>query len=436
MRLFNLILFLGGFRPFKNAKEVRRLNEMNTEEFRSYEKMKREEIFNFHLNSNRFYESHLNDKKIDSWNDIPILSKIDLRRAGDSILSQGFKKREIKSGATSGSSGTPLRYYKDKLMHGLTWQAIKLRYERLGLSFGSKQARFYGIPKGKVAYVIERFKDFLMNRYRFVVFDMSDMAMDGFIDKFKKIRFEYIYGYTNSLVLFAKYLIKNKIVLKRDLCPTLNCCIATAEQCSDEDKQILELGFGVRVINEYGSSEVDVIAFTDQKGNWRISNELVYVEILDEKNQPLPDGEVGKIVVTHLHNRAMPIIRYEIGDLGSIERDRIGRCDLLVKLSGRLNDFALLPSGKRIPGFTMYYVAKEIVSDIASISEYQIRQISKSEFLILLVSSKELNSMEILKIQNSMEKYLEPNLTIQVQRVQQINREKSGKFKHFLALNN
>ena len=434
MRLFNFILFLGGFRPLKNAKEVRRLNRMSTREFRSYEKIKREEIFNFHKNCNRFYKSFLADKTIDSWNDIPTLSKIDYRRAGDSILSEGFKKSEVKTGSTSGSSGTPLRYYKDKQMHGLTWQAIKFRFDNLGLSLGEKQARFYGIPKGRFKYRIERIKDILLNRYRFVVFDMSDEAMEVFIQKFRRTDFKYIYGYTNSLVLFAKYLIKKNKVLKRDYCRSLKCCIVTAEQCTDVDLRILELALGVRVINEYGSSEVDVIAFTDNFGNWRISNELVYVEILDEKNQALPDGEVGKIVVTHLHNRAMPIIRYEVGDFGSIKRDQIGRCDVLVNLSGRLNDFAILPSGKRVPGFTMYYAAKEIVGDIDTISEYQIRQISRSEFLILVVCSEELNQSQVVKIQDLMRNYLEPNLKISVERVLYIDREKSGKFKHFIAL--
>ena len=54
---------------------------------------------------------------------------------------------------------------------------------------------------------------------------------------------------------------------------------------SNKDKKILENGFGVPVVNEYGAAELDLIGFEDQNGDWLVNFETLFVEILDENNQ-------------------------------------------------------------------------------------------------------------------------------------------------------
>ena len=92
-----------------------------------------------------------------------------------------------------------------------------------------------------------------MNRIRFPVFDLSDNILDSYIKKFEKKEFILVYGYTNSLLIFAKYLLKKNIILS-EICPTLRHCISTAEVLTDHDKEILKLAFGVPILNEYGVS--------------------------------------------------------------------------------------------------------------------------------------------------------------------------------------
>jgi phenylacetate-CoA ligase len=324
-------------------------------------------------------------------------------------------------------------FAKDKFAHALTWTIIKNRYSWYGIKLSSNQARFYGIPLSKWKYLKERIKDYFMNRFRFVVFDLSDKNLKRFENKFRKRKFDFIYGYTNSMVVFAKYLINKNLILSKHVCPTLKSCIVTSEQCSELDQNILEKGFGVNVIKEYGASELDFIAFTNADGVWTISNELVYVEIIGDNGLPLPDGEVGKIVVTSLHNRAMPFIRYEIGDLGSIKHNVLKKHDQLLTLNGRLNDFAILPSGKRVPGFTLYYVSRQILEDTGLVKEYVIRQITKFDFVFEIVSDRTISKKDEELIIKIMENYLEPGLNIVINKVEEINRDKSGKLKHFVS---
>ena len=80
--------------------------------------------------------------------------------------------------------------------------------------------------------------------------------------------------------------------------------------------------FGVPVVNEYGASELDLIAFTNSEDEFVVNSETLFVEILDENDRPVPHGNSGRIVITGLYNKAHPMIRYDIGDTGIISPDK------------------------------------------------------------------------------------------------------------------
>ena len=103
----------------------------------------------------------------------------------------GFPLKNVYVNKTSGSSGDPFIFAKDKFSHALTWANIINRFGWHGIDFNSSyQARFYGIPLDFIGNRKERFKDFLSNRFRFSIFDLSDEILEEFFDKIrnKKIR--------------------------------------------------------------------------------------------------------------------------------------------------------------------------------------------------------------------------------------------------------
>ncbi len=434
MTVFELILIISKYPIQKAESYLESLKSLSNAEFLAWQNNKREEILKYHLQNNPFYQQFTGINKHVKWEEIPILTKKDIRLPIQDLISSEFALKDLRVSTTSGSTGTPLFFAKDRFAHAMTWAVIKDRYSWYGINFSSNQARFYGIPLTRFHYYKERFKDFFMNRFRFVVFDLSEYSLNSFEHKFRQRKFDFVYGYTNSMVVFAKHLTQKGLVLKKDVCPTIKCCIATSEQCTDIDKKILEVGFGVNVVKEYGASELDFIAFNDKNGDWIISNEVVFIEIIDENNKPLKDGEVGRIILTSLHNKAMPFIRYEIGDLGSIQRSNGSRYDKLITLNGRLNDFAILPSGKKVPGFTLYYVSRQILEKSGIVKEYVIKQISISCFVFEIVSDKPILEKDKAIIVSTMEQYLEPGIKIEIKRVDKIDRQKSGKLKHFISL--
>jgi phenylacetate-CoA ligase len=216
-----------------------------------------------------------------------------------------------------------------------------------------------------------------------------------------------------------------------DVSPALKRCIVTSEVCREEDKMVIEKAFGVPVIREYGASELDVIAIEDIRGRWSVNEANLFVEILDEANRVLPMGESGRMVITSLHNRAMPFIRYDLGDIGVLEEDEQG---IYIKtLSGRVNDTVILPSGKKSPGLTFYYVSRSILESSGVLKEFIIRQTAQDQFVFDVVSDRPLTSEEVLDMQHKMDVYLEPGLTLKINRVEKILRPASGKIKHFYS---
>ncbi|EKT4502228.1 phenylacetate--CoA ligase family protein [Flavobacterium psychrophilum] len=437
-RLFDLTLIINGF-PMQKAKaELNKIVSFSEEEHQQFIENKKQEIVNFHLKNNKSYQDFVKktcfNPKIWIWNELPIMTKKDFQKPLAERISKGYTLKSIYINKTSGSSGNPFIFAKDKYSHALTWASNIYRFKWYAIDFNTScQARFYGIPLDIIGNKKERLKDFLKNSYRFTIFDLSDEILEKILFKFRKKKFDYINGYTSSIVLFAKFLQKKGIVLTT-VCPTLKCCVVTSEMLFPEDKVLMEKQFGVKIINEYGASELDLIAFQNPNDEWQVNAETLFVEILDENNNALPYGKEGRVVITSLFNKAHPFIRYDIGDIGILDQKSTLKKPILKKLIGRTNDISILPSGKKSPGLTFYYVTKSIIEDDGNVKEFVIKQTKIDTFEVEYVSEKKLTDYQIENIEAAIALYLEPNLTFTFTRKLSLERTNRGKLKQFRSL--
>ena len=433
-KLFNLTLQLNRF-PIKKAQlEFNKIIALSEKEHHLFVENKKEEIVRFHLQNNTFYQELVGSTTFKNWNDLPILNKKNLQQPLQNRLSNNYPVNKVFVNKTSGSSGDPFIFAKDKYAHAITWASIIYRFGWFGIDFNSSyQARFYGIPLDFFGNKKERLKDFLSHRYRFTIFNLSDEILEKVLQQFQNKKFDYINGYTSSIVLFAKFLQSKNIILK-EICPTLKVCMVTSEMLFEDDKILLENQFGIQIVNEYGASELDLIAFQNTNGEWQVNSETLFVEILDDQNNVLPYGQEGRIVITSLFNKAHPFIRYDIGDIGILDEKSTIQKPILKQLIGRTNDVAILPSGKKSPGLTFYYVTKSIIEDDGNVKEFIIKQTKTDTFEIDYVSENELTSIQIKKIEASIALYLEPNLKFIFSRRASLERSSRGKLKQFKSL--
>ena len=432
--IFDLALQINGF-PMKEATaELQKIIAFSEKKHQAFVENKKQEIVDFHLQNNSFYQKLVGSTNSKNWNELPVLTKQNLQKPLLERLSKGYSTKNSYINKTSGSSGDPFIFAKDKYSHALTWASNIYRFGWYGIDFNNSfQARFYGIPMDFIGNQKERFKDLLSHRFRFSIFDLSDDVLEGFLQHFRTKKFDYINGYTSSIVMFAKFLQKKNIILSA-ICPTLKVCMVTSEMLFEDDKILLEKQFGIPIVNEYGASELDLIAFQNPNGEWQINSETLFVEILDDHNQVVPNGVSGRIVITSLFNKAHPFIRYDIGDIGILDEKSTLKKPILKKLVGRTNDVAILPSGKKSPGLTFYYVTKSFIEDDGNVKEFIIKQIKIDSFEIEYVSETELNLAQIQKIKKAIELYLEPGLNFKFTRKEVLERSNRGKLKQFKSM--
>jgi len=423
---FFSVLKFNGF-PVLEARQLY-TSFMQVENRMAWQEEKKWEIFNWQVNNNPFYK-HFSGGAKNAWEEVPIIRKDDLKGDLFQKLPTGIRKKDLYISATSGSTGSPMGFARDKLAHVLVWLGAENNYRASQLKLDDYQARFYGMPLVGLRYYREVLKDYLANRYRFVVFDLSEEVIHNWVQIFSRKKFKCAYGYTNSILQVAEYLTRKNIVLK-DVCPTLKASIITSEMCSDREQALITDAFGVPVFNEYGASEVCVMGYK-QFSFWRVADELVYLEVVDENGQVVDSNSSGRLLCTLLHNRATPIIRYEIGDMATLKREN--NQTYITSLLGRMNDLGILPSGKRIPGLTFYYAVHQALGDDVSVKEHQVIQKAKDLFEVNVVADKMLNSEDKNRVKNAFDLYLEEGLEIRVNQVDKIVRSGNGKFKHFVS---
>jgi phenylacetate-CoA ligase len=435
-KIFDISLKLNGFPIGEARKYLDGITAVPEKEYAAFTELNKRNIAEFHLQYNPSYKKLVGKSTFENWGDLPIMRKIDFQQSLKERLSKGYSEKNVFINRTSGSGGDPFVFAKDKFCHALIWANIQRRWNWYGIDFNdSFQARFYGMPLDFVANAKLRIKDFLSNRYRFNVFDFSDAAMEKMLGVFGRKKFDYINGYTSNIVLLAKYLEKKNLFLN-DICPTLKVCIVTSEMLFEDDKMLLEERFQIPIVNEYGSAELDIMAFENPDGIWNANAETLFIEIVDDSNHVLPYGKEGRIIVTSLYNKAHPMIRYEVGDIGILDEKSTPKNPILKKLTGRTNDVAILPSGKISPGMTFYSITKKLFGDEGNVREFVIIQVKKDTFEIQYTSASELDSGEIKRISDVFFTYLEPGLNLIFTRKERLERGKSGKLKQFVSLIN
>ena len=195
--LFEVYLKLIGYDINYAGIELKQIQDLSVREFVQWQDNKKWEIAKYHYQHNQFYRDKIGKHFPDCWEYLTIMQKSDYQADLEYLLSKGYTRKNTYIANTSGSSGHPFFFAKNKEAHAMTWALIKNRYSWHGLKLNSKQARFLGTPLETTSNMQEKIKNFIINRVLFPVFDLSDNILEIFLNKIKKTKFEYIYGYTN-----------------------------------------------------------------------------------------------------------------------------------------------------------------------------------------------------------------------------------------------
>lgn len=297
---------------------------------------------------------------MNEWRRLPILTRDELQKAGNSLNSKAVSKRhgELFTQRSSGSTGKPVAIKQTKLSN-IYWRSFTLRESlwhkrdlrgKLAAIRHSRDAakknprgirsRDWGAPFNKIYETGPG------------IFLHSSVAIPEQAEWLLREQPDYLLAYPSVLHELARYFIKNGLEL-----PGLKEARTFGEVLDEETRQDCRRAWNVAIVDGYSSNEVGNMAFQcPDHEHYHIQSEGVLLEILDDAGNPCGPGETGRVIATPLHNYATPLLRYAVGDYAEVG----AACDcgrglpVIKRIMGRSRNLATLPDGSKYwPGIQL-----------------------------------------------------------------------------------
>jgi phenylacetate-CoA ligase len=279
---------------------------------------------------------------------LPVLTKDIVREHGAALVRDDVALASLVPGHTGGSTGIPLRFWRDRAYLDASEAATLRNFAQAGWRPGEMVAYFWG--GNDRLYRMSRWefelRQFLRRMYQFDPFRSGPRDMDRWLASWPRVAPTLAFGYASTIARFAAHIEERGVAV-----PPLRGVFTTAEKLFPGQREVIARVFGCRVFDCYGTSEVHHIAAECARGRMHVTADFVVLEG-DHAGGPPASADVP-FLVTSLRNFAMPFIRYRTEDRGRLSP---AQCDCgngfpVVELSvGRVSDNFPLPDGRVVHG--------------------------------------------------------------------------------------
>jgi len=356
---------------------------------------------------------------------LPLLTKAIVRSRTDELLSGEFPRSALLEHRTGGSTGVALKVYFDP-----EWinprSADALRSDQwAGCFHGMKVASLWGNPP-LPRTLKQQIRALLIDRFIFLdTLDFNDRSVGEFIRRWRRERPEILFGHSHSLYMLARYVTEHGI---DDLRP--RGIISTSMMLLANERAAIEAAFASRVFDRYGSEETGLIASEcEQHQGLHLNIEHLYIEFLRADGSAAAPGEEGAIVITDLLNRGMPLIRYQIGDVGvrSARRCPCGRgLPLMERVTGRTADYLKRRDGSMVAGVSL---VERTLTAISGLEQMQVVQPAADEIVLNVVRAPDFSPATEQALLAEVRSVFGPGIEIRANYVERIPQERSGKYR-------
>jgi phenylacetate-CoA ligase len=359
---------------------------------------------------------------------LPVLTRADLQAHFEGIRSGRVPAAHghVSESRTSGSTGRPVRVLKTGLVQ-LMWQTIVLREHRwFRRDFAGKLA---AIRQGALEEEGEGWgtaTDTVAVTGHSATLPIT-LDVDAQLAWLERQQPDYLLTYASNLEDLARTALARGIRLTR-----LREARSMGESLGEEVRETVRQAWGVGVTDAYSSNEVGYIALQcPAHDHYHVQSETVRVEILDAEGRACAPGEVGRVVVTDLHNFASPLIRYELGDYAEAGPPcGCGRgLPVLRRVNGRVRNMLVLADGRR------YWplLGSSGFDKIAPVLQHQLVQKSFDVIEVRLVTAGRLTPQQEAAIRSQIQARLPAEFEIRIACVSALPRNAGGKFEVFVS---
>ena len=262
---------------------------------------------------------------------------------------------------------------------------------------------------------------FLRNRVMLNAFQVDDRRWLQYAERIQSYKPYFVAGYAGSLYQLARIARKYNIRLYQP-----RFVYSSAELLQDYMRSEIEEQFGTKVFNFYGSREVGGIAGECVKGRLHVLAMNNVVEVMNRWDKRTAAGQHGDIVVTNLHNYAMPMIRYRIGDSGALGSHGChcgSALPVLDNLSGRVTDHFRADDGGLVHGeyFTHLFYFRDWIQ------QFQVLQLKVNLVRVLVVPASRPNADEVAEVTGKIKGVMGDDCAVEWRYVEYIPPTEQGK---------
>lgn len=432
----NIYRYMMKFKGIDYIKLLKKINQIqNIDDLKNFQEKKLKSLI-IHANKNVPYYHNI-FKKIDIINDIvdlskfkniPILTKEILSNHNNDLISKDIKKRNWYYNRSGGSTGNPVKFVQDKYYN--SWSIAtnqyyyknivnidELRVKKISL-WGSERDIF----KKNIVFKT-KLSQWLTNTIILNSFKMTNEDLKWYIEIINSYKPKLIRGYAGALYELCRFAQEKDMNIYSP-----NVISSAAETLTDEMRNKIENVFHTKVFDFYGSRETASIAGECKSGLMHIFSFNHYVEILDDKNKPVNKGELGRVIVTSLHNYSMPLIRYELGDMAILGNDKCNCGNFLPtleKITGRVVDHLVKKDGTLVPAEFFIYLFVILYNEL--FKKFQIIQKDYDKIKIFAIVKKKITDYEKKEIEDKIKLVMGNYCIVDWEFVEEIPKTKSGK---------
>ena len=389
----------------------------NAEQIRDYTEARLEKVLAAAANI-PFYRERFEDRtRIGDFVDLPILSRADVRDLNASVRSMYPPGTRLLSDSSSGSTGLPVEFLFDD-SHQRGRNAARARYLRAnGWNPLRRTVWHYALNRED-----QPDAQFVNSRFLPAVnFQHPSSDLDADIARLIELDPIYLSIYPSNLEWLLRVVEKTGQKLR-----SLRLIFTGSEVVDDSLRERATSLLGARIADNYGSTEA-FLAWQCPRGSYHVNAEHVLIEIVDDAARPVSPGKMGRVLVTTLENRLMPLVRYEIGDY-AIAAEGICGCGrtlpLIGRIAGRAVDLFRIADGRLVSPYDLI----SLIKWRPEIRQFQIVQQEFSSYRLRYVSDRPVSAETETWIQAKFCESLGTEVVVAFDRVPEIARTSAGKF--------
>lgn len=424
--LENILLPLFGFlineRFIFELRSLRKIIRLSEQEILDLQKKKLMKVLVNAVENVKYYNKVSINKANDAFDNLkkfPILKKEQINLNQKHLISKEFKTDKLITHKSSGSTGEQTTVFVTKREQSISRATQILWWECAGYKIGQPILQTGINPKRSL---IKNLKDFFFRTYYINAFNHNDKELRKSL-MWAKNKNAFFAGYASSLFVYSKFSEKNNLNVE------FSGIVSFGDKLFNHYKESIKKNFKSNIYETYGSAEMLMMGFQMDLDYMYEMSSNVYIEILDDYGNELPDGKLGNIVVTNLNSFAMPLIRYRIGDIGiklpknKYPNARKLKLPLIQKIIGRDTDIVKTYSGKKL----VVHSFTGIFEHIPQIKQFCIIQKNLHGIDIKIIPGKGFNRKILSSIEVLIKKETEDDFMIKFILVKNITPTKSGK---------